>query len=175
MSLVFTIIIISIVLCLSILSAILYRFGGEGKKSNKLDFLRDTITRDLGCSFLSTLSIVILSIDKIQLTLLGICSLLLSWVLFYGALTTYTNKINSLFKLDTKKVYWFNWILTGMLYALALLPFTIYSSQWEALILRTLFLSWFTMIWSEKISIDYKEEWGRGFLLTISNLFYLIK
>jgi hypothetical protein len=131
------------------LSAILYRMGGAKGYNTKF--------RDVGCSLISTL-------------LLGFLffwhwSLILVFGLTWGSLTTYWKR--------SPKAYWYHWLLTGIMYSVATLPFVFFMGDWVGFVVRTLTLGLLTCAWSELIDNDVVEELGRGafIVLTLPLLF----
>lgn len=136
------------------LGGILYRLGGIGKPFN-------TKVRDIGVPILS-------------LGVLGLMGARASWYLWlltfgtmFGAMTTYC-------KFGQEDVKWWNWLLTGMLYGLSALPITFALGHWGGFIARTIFLMGSVSGWSEAVSWDTLEEWGRGFLFVVSIPFLMI-
>lgn len=135
----FLVIIISTIIC-----SIFYRLGGSKDFNTKF--------RDVGCSAVTC----------------ALCVFLFSWhwtlILCFGllwaSLTTYWKR--------TPNAKWYNWLLTGVMYSVAMLPYVIAEGIWLGFLSRTIVLGALTMIWSEIISNDVQEELGRGALLTLT-------
>ena len=134
------------ILCvLSTLGATFYRMGGSDTYNTKW--------RDLGCPTVAT-------------ALLWAWGgwnwwLILCFGLFFGSLTTYWKKKGT----DAK---WWNWMLVGLGFSLAYLPYTIATGNWVGFALRTLIVTVGVTIWSEKISDAVMEELGRGFIAIVT-------
>ena len=139
---------IILLLILIALSGICYRLGGEGKKGDKLDFLRDTLTRDLGCPALAIL----------------ILSLFFGWhgsyFLFFGlswlALTTYWDW---LFGYDNFYMHGFGCGVAGFA-LINSIPFWVIITR---LIICTLGMG----LWSKYVKTDVPQERGRGIFFII--------
>ena len=138
------------VLIASVIAGILYRLGGTGGA-----WWKNTKVRDAGVAVVALITMLCLGAS---LSL----PLFLSTLLLFGALTTYWKKLNPLFGKTTDNCYWWNWLATGLAYGLAYLPYAISTGCYWQYILRVIVLGVITMIWSEKISIDWIEENGRG-------------
>lgn len=132
------------VLIASILSAVLYRMGGASGFNTKY--------RDIGCAFITTCLVGYLVAWH--------WSLVLVFGLMWGALSTYWKR--------TPNAKWWNWLLTGLGYSLALLPFCIAEGHWLGFFSRTIVLSGLVMIWSELNGNAVWEECGRGALITLT-------
>jgi len=143
------------ILGLSLLSGILYRFGGSGKRGNSLDFLRDTITRDLGCPTCAT---GLLLIFWQPVNLQGWLMVLLSFLALFGALTTYWD---SVFGYD-------NFYAHGFMLGLAAFPLYWVGIPWWTIAIRCIVLTLGIGLWSKWTHWDILEEFGRGFILTVS-------
>ena len=167
---------IIITVILSILNAFLYRFGGEAKRNNKLDFLRQSGTRDVGCTIINIITLfTYISFQHIIISKWLIMALVLSALLSYWSLVTYHGWLSKLLGYTDKKERWFNWLVCGIGFALAYLPYTIITKQYLSFSLRLLFSGLTIMGWNELILNDVLEERGRGLLHNLSLLFYLIK
>jgi len=144
-----------ILILLSLLSGVFYSLGGVG--GGKWYF--DTKMRDIGCTTILLLS----------LWLLGFTAPIWVWIVTAGlqwaSLTTY-------YKFGKQKdVKWYNWLLTGVVTAFAIIPFVIFGNvTWLEFLLRIFVLGISTMVWSELVSHARAEEFGRGFLLNITLL-----
>lgn len=141
---------IIIVLVCSILGAILYRLGGTSA---------GTKWRDIGVSVVLLATCLILGLKTSFLATLG--AYLLTFGLSWAALTTYWKKKGT----DAK---WYNWVLTGLGYSLAVLPIAILTHHYIGFGIRTIALILTTTLWSEFIGQDWLEEGGRGFLFISS-------
>ena len=123
----------------TVLCGLLYRAGGIGKPFN-------TKFRDLGVP-LVCLGYIIFILEP-QAWWVH----LISFILLFGALTTYLDKI---FKKD-------NFYAHGFICALSYLPYAINTGHYTGFFIRlaivTLFMGW----WCEVNSNDVVEETGRG-------------
>jgi hypothetical protein len=132
----------------SIFSAILYRMGGADGYNTKF--------RDLGVPFIGlTFLLIICPHHSYKYIISHICC----FGLFFGSLTTYWKKKGA-------EAKWWNWLLTGLGYSLAFLPFAIVSGEYFGFCLRLVLCSVATIIWSEKIDNVVWEECGRGVICT---------
>ena len=138
---------------LASISAILYRFGGEGGI-----WYKNTKIRDFGVPIIALMTMLILD-AKLNFTLI------FSSILLFVSMTTYWKILNPLFDKSKDDCYWFNWLATGFAYSLAYLPYVINSHSYFGFIVRTILLSLLTMFWSETIKNVNWEERGRGFLI----------
>jgi len=151
------------------LSGFLYYLGGCSKEEGhkKIPFLPfwlfDTLTRDIGCSFLA--SIALWYLYGLHWSLVAV------WGLLYGALTTYHKWLNKLFGKPKDGCYWFNWLVTGICYGLAVTPYVyFYQHNFVGLALLIGVLGFTTMLWSEKQDKVEIEASGRGILIILSLL-----
>ena len=142
---------IIIVLAASMLSAWLYRAGGQGKPYN-------TKFRDIGCSILWITLLITLQGSQ-RLKMAYILPYAIAFGLSWAALTTY-------FKKKGQPARWYNWALTGAGYSLAALPIAWATGHWLGFILRCLVLTIGITVWSVLINWDILEEGGRGFAIT---------
>lgn len=132
------------VIVATILSSIFYRLGGSK------DF--DTKYRDVGCAFITcALAGYLLAFHW---------TLIICFGLLWGALSTYWKR--------TPNAKWYNWLMTGIGYSLAMLPYVIAEGLWIGFISRTIVLGVTTMIWSEINSNPVWEESGRGALIILT-------
>ncbi len=138
-------------LFLVVASAVLYRMGGADGYNTKW--------RDFGCPLVAVASALIIG--------LGHWSLVLSFGALFGAMTTY-------WKRKGEDAEWYNWLMTGFMYAMAFLPTVWFLSRFEAFVPFTAFLSIATMIWSEAMDDVVWEECGRGAILIIAQVAFLI-
>lgn len=136
---------------LIVASAVLYRMGGADGYNTKF--------RDLGCPTAAVVSALIIGLRH--------WSLIISFGLLFGAMTTY-------WKRKGEDARWYNWLMTGFMYAMAFLPVVWLLSRFEAFIYFTAFLSIATMVWSEMVSDVIWEECGRGAILIIAQVAFLI-
>lgn len=141
---------------LSCLSGFFYRAGGTGGK-----WYLNTKVRDLGCP-LATYSALLLF--WYPANWFGWLMLFLAFGLTFGALTTY---FDWLFGYD-------NFYMHGFILGLAALPLAWVGITWWIILIRAILLGIAIGMWSKLIKWDVIEEWGRGFLLTISILLFLL-
>jgi len=142
----------------SCLSAVLYRMGGmgdEGRKKfpNVPAWFFDSKARDIGCS------LVTVGITG-GLSLLPNSpwwAYLLSFLLLFGALTTYWD---FLFGYDN---FWMHGAMCGLAFA----PFMWFDEP-LALGIRIAVLAILMGAWSAVVGKDWLEEGGRGFFLPIT-------
>jgi hypothetical protein len=128
----------------SVASALLYRLGGAKGYNTKY--------RDAGCSIVSCI-------------MLGYLvgwhwTLILVFGATWGSLTTYWKR--------TPNAKWYNWLMTGAMYSVAVLPYCIAEGHWLGFASRTIILGTTTMLWSELNSNAVWEETGRGALLILT-------
>lgn len=138
-----------IIVLLSIIAGVFYRAGGNGS---------GTLWRDIGVSACMVLVMVLMGHWHWTLTL--------CFGLLWASLTTYNKWVGYFFnRHDKSTVYWESWLVTGLFYGLAMLPYVIYDGNWVGFWLRTSVLALFTCLWSESIGKDWLEESGRGFAI----------
>jgi hypothetical protein len=142
------------VIGLSILSGICYRLGGSAKKGNWLDFARNSKTRDVGCSLLSLGLFIGQKGVNLSFWWLYAIAFGASW----GFLTTYWDFITGE---D-------NFYLHGLFCGLAFIPLHWVGLSWWVIGIRAIACAVLMGIWSALIGWDIAEEFGRGFILTIS-------
>lgn len=128
------------------LSGVLYRLGGAKGWNTKY--------RDFGCPLI-LIAVVVLS-GHWHWTLIP------SAILMFGSLCTYWDKWG------TDDVEWYEWMVTGFFYGMSMLPYAIGTGHYVGFIMRTIFLTVLTMLWSEYHDDVIFEEGGRGALLIIS-------
>ena len=143
------------IIVLVLLSGLLYRFGGIGKPFN-------TKYRDFG-------------VPTCMLALICIIngfhwSLILCWGAMMGSMTTYWGFINKWFKLPKEKKYWFNWLLTGFFYGFSMLPYAIFTQQWQQFLLSIGIVTTICVLVSELSANDWVEELGRGIAVALGIL-----
>lgn len=136
---------------LAIISGLLYRAGGKGKPFH-------TTCRDAGCPAIALLTLYLSGVHGPW------WAFVLSFGALWGALTTYHKWASRLFFKDDE-VHAPSWFMTGLVYGLA---FFLFFGYWKMMLARSLVLAVFTCIWSEAIGDATWEEFGRGFLLTMT-------
>lgn len=137
------------VVLLSVISGILYRIGGTK---------HGTLWRDLGVPAVMIAAMFVLGHWH--------WTLVLCFGLLWASLTTYNKWVGYFFnRPDKHTVYWESWLVTGLFYGLAMLPYVIYDGNWIGFLLRTSILALFVCLWSELIGKDWLEEGGRGFAI----------
>lgn len=149
--------ILSLIIFLSIVSAALYRLGGIGKPF-------DTKYRDFGTP-LCALIILILCSPGFSWKLAGALSLSLG--LMFGSMTTY-------FKRKGKNVQFINWVFVSIAFSLSILPYVIVTGEWFAFALRSVSLIVALPLACQLIGWDDLEEGCRGFLFSITLIFFYI-
>ena len=135
-------------LLLSLLSGILYRAGGKGGK-----WYFNTKFRDFGVAILVCLCLYFAKYTMpwwAWLTTFGV---------MFASLTTYWEKWGS------DDVEWYEWLLTGLGYSLAILPVVYFNQLWTGFLYRTIILTLFTMYASIVYGGDEMEETTRGWLI----------
>ena len=148
------------VICPTILSSLFYRWGGQAKKGNWLDPLRNKLTRRLGCMILRSIAIIfVLKIAApwwIHLISAGIA---------YGGLTTYWD---SIFGYDNHYAHGFG-------IGLAALPLLLIGSiSWLGFTIHMVAIAGFMGLISQ-LSADHNvEEYGRGSSVIWTQLALLI-
>jgi len=96
----------------------------------------------------------------------------ISFVLHWGAISTYHKWLNRFFGKPRCDSFWFNWLAHGLFIGLAAIPLAWTGISWWLILIRAIVLGVTTMIWSEIISSDVWEEMGRGFLIAATLLFF---
>lgn len=137
---------------LTVLSAILYRMGGAGKEGQWYEEALDTKWRDIGVP-LCVLGVVIL-LGNFHWTAI------VSSVLMFGAMCTY-------WKPKGEDAKWYNWFITGLMYAVAWLPYCNYTHNYIGFAIYSIIISIGTMAWSELNDDAVWEECGRGAIVTL--------
>jgi hypothetical protein len=143
----------------SVLSAILYRMGGAGKYGQWYAPILNTKWRDFGC-------------PAVALTIIGLTyswhwTMILSFPLMFGALTTYWKK-----SVTAKDKHW---IYHGLGVSIALLPTAIHEGFWIGFLLRCLILPVSMMLVTKYLSNPVREELGRGAVIVLTLPLLLIK
>lgn len=145
-----------ILLLLSCASGIMYRLGGASKKNDWLDWARNTKARDLGVSLTTTVAV------NLWHPGLPWWASLIHFGLLFAALTTYWDFLNK------EREVWWTWMITGFFYGLAAAPYAFSSVSWLDMFIRCVALAVMTMGWRMAWVIDVIEEFGVGFLITLS-------
>jgi len=147
-------------ICLSVLSAVLYRAGGMGKEETAEPkwipmFLRHSWIRDWLCPLLVYGS---LCIFWLPLSVLGWLLLAVSYALLGGALTTYWDE---LFGFDN---FWFSGFMCGV----AAVPLCFCGFPFYIVLVRAIVLAVLWGAWCAIFNKDTTEEYGRGAFLVIT-------
>lgn len=150
---------IGIVICLSILSAIFYRAGGQSQDDTAEPkwipkWMRHSWVRDWLCPLFV---LGCFSIFASPLSYLGWIGVLVSYGLLGGALTTYWD---NLFGFDN---FWF----AGFVCGLAAFPLMFADLQWQFILARAILMALGWGLWCKYQSVDYVEEYGRGAMLVL--------
>lgn len=141
------------IILLSILGGVLYRLGGKGKPF-------DTKFRDIGTALCV---VAIILVKGMEQNLWNIFALTFSFIAMFGALTTYR------YFLPKPENYKFlHYALHGFIVSFAMIFFAWSSGLWEGFWLRCIINTILIGYWSEYISWDDLEEWGRGFIFCIT-------
>ena len=154
-------------------SSLLYRLGGMGKaeKDRYFPFLPDwaveKIVRKAGCTALNMLWMLLFyrfpaGTPEWQM----VTAHLISGGLFFGAITTYWDRVP--FN-DGKDNFWMH----GAGIGLAALPFAIVGGCWIAVLVRSAALCVFMGILCKHWSNVWVEECGRGGAIPASNLSFI--
>ncbi len=148
---------IKLLVCIlvSCFSGILYRLGGKGKPFN-------TKYRDFGTP-LCGMGVLVLYYKP--LTFFSWVMWLVWFGLAFASMTTYWDK---LFK-DKDNFY-----MHGFMAGLSAFPLFWTGIHWYAILIGAIICGALMGIWSKKISQDWLEESGRGFIYCISRLCLLI-
>ena len=159
---------------ISIISGILYRFGGWGGSGRDEHpgwpgWLFDTKARDIGCAICAIGAAAAIGISAVW------WAYLLAFLLTFGACTTYHDEMFYNW-MKSKDNHWIH----GFVIGLAFSPIAIVTGGWFPFLLRSLVLAILMGLWSLynppvwNWGEDVTEEFGRGFLIPITMLFYLI-
>lgn len=139
-----------------ILASILYRLGGIGRPF-------DTKYRDFGVPIVALLVYA------------GMCNpwlyfewwrWLLSFLLMFGACTTYHSWLSRLLGYKDGEERWFNYAMHGFAFAFAILPLV--WGEWPGFLIRCGVVSTLTALWSHYTHTDWIEEKGRGVIFIAS-------
>ena len=134
------------------ISAVLYRMGGSDTYNTKW--------RDIGCSLVTCIVLGIL------------CgfhwTLILVFGAMWGSLTTY-------FKKKGQPVRWYNWLIVGLAFNVACLPYIWAMGLWVEFGIRSLILPLLVMGWSVLIGNAVVEELGRGAVIILSMVVFLFR
>jgi hypothetical protein len=128
----------------SILAAFLYRLGGT-KYGTKY--------RDWGVPTCMLWYLILNGIEH--------WSLVLCWLLMFGAQTSYFKKKGA----DAK---WFNWLFVGLAFSFSMVPYSYFNGLLVGFSYRALAVTAFTVAWSELVGEAWIEESGRGFIQIIT-------
>lgn len=129
----------------AIVSAIAYRLGGASGYNTKY--------RDIGCSLLCCLSMGVF--------IAWHWTLILVFGLMWGALSTY-------FKKKGTDARWYHWLIVGLAFSLATIPYIIATGYWLGFLSRSIILAGSICIWSEINGNAIWEECGRGALIILT-------
>lgn len=156
---------------LVVLAGLMYRFGGAAKTNNWYSFLQNTKSRDFG---VPTCCLLILWLwTGIDLNIWW--AYFLSFGAFFGAMTSYWGWVNKFLPVeDKKKEYWWNWVLTGFGYSLALLPWAIATQDWIGFAIRAGVLTTVFALWKTFTGNAVVSEVGAGVITALSTLLVLI-
>ena len=128
----------------SLLSAFLYRLGGTK---------HGTKCRNWGVPTCMLYYFIFQGIEH--------WSLVLCWLLMFGAQTTY-------FKKDGTDAKWFNWLFVGLAFSCSMFPYYVTIGDINSFFIRSAIVTIFTVIWSQIIGKAWLEESGRGFIQIIT-------
>lgn len=150
----------------TILSAVFYRAGGQGKEETERPkwipkWLRRSWVRDWLCPLFVYGS---LCLFLLPLHLLQWIPFVISYGLLGGALTTY---LDSIFGYD-------NFWASGFLCGLSSIPLVFCGISIWLILIRSIVLAIGWGLWCKYQSIDYIEEMGRGSLLVLTTPILLI-
>lgn len=145
------------VLCVA--SAAFYRLGGMSY---------GTKWRDIGTTGCLVATLPLLGLVS---GLWEWLSLLLVFGATFGAITTYRYFLP---RPEEGNYTGWHYGLHGFMVALADFPFAIASGRWAAFGIRCIICAFFVGIWSHIIKWDDLEEGGRGFILCVSRVVYLL-
>lgn len=149
------------VICV-LLSSVFYRLGGIGKPFN-------TKHRDFGVPLLTLLCYYFVFEDKalVSITLpVSAFLYLLSFLLMFGACTTYHSWLSRLLGYKDGSERWFNYATHGLGFAVGMLPLV--WGDFMGFGIRCIVVATLTALWSHYIDKDWLEEGGRGFIFTAS-------
>ncbi len=148
-----------VILLLAVISGILYRLGGRGKKGDWLDPVSYKVTRRAGIPVVYLISLLI---ARMPLS----ADMFLSAILLGFALSTYHDWLSP----DGVNEDFFCFFVTGLCYGLSAIPLYWQGVTINVLIIRTLALSFGTMA-----TLEWKDtwsEWTRGFLVIATLLIF---
>lgn len=138
------------IIILSVICAIMYRMGGSGS------FSRWIRPAGVGICLLT-----LLMFFKWHWTAV------LSSGVSAGLSTTY-------FKKSGTDATWKNWLLVGLALSIGMLPYALATHNYIGFGIRTVILTAGITLWSEYQNNAVLEELGRGFLIIITMLAFLI-
>lgn len=156
--------VILLIILLSIASAILYRMGGSDRFNPKW--------RDWGVSICVLTAFALLYPLRTQNY--GILAIISSFLLTWGALSTYHKWLNPLFNKPKTDCFWFNWFAHGLGIAMALFPFAWVGVSWRLLSIRAIVLGVSMMLWSRYNHNVVWDEGGRGALIVLTLLIFIL-
>ena len=150
-----------IIVLLAALSGFFYRCGGAAKTGGKWDWIRNTKTRDVGCSLLATVAINLTGSYSWWQSLIHFGAL-------WGLLTTYWDFLN-----HDKEVWW-TWLITGLFYGLCAAPFLLGSLSLLSFTLRCTVLAGFSAAFrGGRLFSAVVEEIATGVVLVLSILLFI--
>lgn len=133
------------IIILSCIAAITYRMGGSGNYPRW--------TRQVGVCTCMVLALIILGYWH--------WTLILCYGAMYGLSTTYFKKKGT----DAK---WFNWLMVGIAFSIAILPIVFVYHNWIGFGIRSLACTILIVGWSEANGNAVWEEGGRGVIPIIT-------
>ena len=158
------------IILLSIVSGILYRFGGAAKTGDRWDFMRQSWIRDCGCSAMTTLGWFLYA-QRLHLNFPW-----WSYVVHFGALWGMVSMYWGF--LNHKHKVWWTWLITGIFYGLSAFSFLFGGLSWIPFVIRSVELGVFVMFWREldwpwldKVNDAVNDEVGVGVYLPLSLIF----
>ncbi len=143
-----------IIVISGIISGICYRFGGSAKRGNWLDIARHRWVRGAICPLLALLLYIYLKGFHLSFW----WAYLAFYGLSYAAISTYWDFLCGF---DN---HW----LHGFFLGLASIPLYWVGVHWWAILIRTIACAVLIGAWSAIWKWDIAEEWGRGFIFTVS-------
>ena len=93
---------------------------------------------------------------------------LISFILSWGALSTYHKWLNPIFHKPKTDAYWFNWLAHGFFIGFAFSPFIWAGIHWYSILIRSIVLGLTMMWWSENNDDVLWEAGGRGALIILT-------
>lgn len=153
--------ILVVVLC-GFISGVAYWLGGQGADGAKAhpkcpSWLFNRAIRHVVCPTMVVAPIALFMPLNAWLSL--------SWILMFGATTCYWNFLH-----PQEDKTWWNWLLHGLFIGLSILPYAISINHTVAGLTYAVACALTMCIWSEEMSVDLYEEFGRGFLMVAAIL-----